>query len=73
MTDSTKQYTVLQRQDMKDGTEIVLCDRGEEILPDCRFVVWTRSLENGATYWGHYLSSLAAACSKFEEKAGRPA
>ncbi len=67
--DSTARYAVLQRCDMGDGSEIVLCDRGEG-TPQ-QFVVWTRSIEEGFTYCGHYFDSLRDALTLLEEKAGR--
>lgn len=66
MSDSTKFCTVLERKDMGDGTEVVLCDRGAEHLG--RYVSWVRDLDNGATYHGHYNTQLKLAVEKYEER-----
>lgn len=67
MSDSTKFNTVLERHDMKDGSEIVLCDRGEEFMTG-RYVTWSRCLNDGDTYHGHYNQILAAAVADYIER-----
>lgn len=67
--DSTAHYNVLQRHSTSGDTELVLCDRGEN-TPQ-RFVVWTRSLKEGFTFWGNYFDDLNEAAKCFAQKTGR--
>ncbi len=67
--DSTRRYKVLERHNMRDGSEVVLCDRGEG-TPE-RFAVWTRNLVLGCTHGGNYFDHLYEAAVCLMEKAGR--
>lgn len=60
MKDSTQIATVLERKDMGDGSEIVLC----KVSPS-RYATWRRDLESGATTQGEYWANVTDAGVNF--------
>lgn len=60
MNDLTAIATVLERKDMGDGSEIVLC----KVSAD-RYVTWRRDLKSGATTHAEYWTNVTDAGINF--------
>ena len=64
--DSTIQFNVLERRNIDDNTELVLCDRGSKF--PAKYATWIRDRRTGATKGGRYFRNLFMAAVDFDQR-----